>query len=152
MNRILENAVQLAASHLRALWTPMDLGVLAFVEQAGKVVVVRHSYKSGWMLPGGAVKRGEPPADAVIRELKEEIGLTHWATPQLVGVYVRRRGFATNLVILYRVREAVFVFKPSFEIKAVRLVDPAAPPDDASPATRRRLLELIGEAAVAPYW
>jgi len=152
MNRILENTLQFFASHARALWTPTDLGVLALAEQGGRVVVVRHSYKSGWMLPGGAVKRGEPPADAVIRELKEEIGLTHWATPQLWGVYVRRRGLATNLIIVYRVREAVFVFKPSFEIRAVRLADPAAPPDDTSPATRRRFLELIGEASVAPYW
>jgi hypothetical protein len=84
--------------------------------------------------------------------MQEEIGLTHWAPPQLVATFVRPKGFATNLVILYRVREAVFVFKPNFEIRAIRLVDPGAPPDDASPATKRRLKELIGEASVAPYW
>jgi len=152
MRRFLENALQFVATYLRALWTPVDVGVLALVEQGNKVVLVRHSYKSGWMLPGGAVRRGEPPAEAVVREMQEEIGLTHWATPQLMGAFVRPKGFATNLVILFRVREAVFVFKPNFEIRAIRLVDPAAPPDDASPATKRRLKELIGEASVAPYW
>jgi 8-oxo-dGTP pyrophosphatase MutT (NUDIX family) len=152
MPRIFERLLQTAATHLRSLWTPVDVGVLALVEQGNKILLVRHSYKSGWMLPGGAVGRGEPPADAILRELKEEIGLTHAAPPQLMGVYMRRQGFASNLVLLYRVREAVFVFKPGFEVRAVRLVDPAAPPADASPATKRRLLELMGEATVAPYW
>src|SRR5512142_321512 len=153
MRRFLENVFQQVASHVRAmLLYPVDLGAVALVEQAGKIVLVRHSYKSGWMLPGGAVGRGEPPADAIIRELQEEIGLTHSAPPQLVGVFTRRRGFVTNSVLLYRVREAVFVFKPSFEIRAIRLAEPASPPDDTSPAVRRRLLELIGEASQSPYW
>lgn len=152
MRRPAEQLLHAVLTHARAFWTPVDVGVLALVEQGGKVLLVRHSYKSGWMLPGGAVNRGEVPSDAILRELKEEIGLTHSATPQLAGVYVRRWGFASNLILLYRVREAVFVFKPSFEIRAVRLVDPAVPPDDASPATKRRLQELLGEVPVAPYW
>src|SRR5512142_3171956 len=135
MRRFLEKVLQLAASHVRAvLLYPVDLGAVAVVEQGGKVVLVRHSYKSGWMLPGGAVGRGEPPADAVIRELQEEIGLTHSAPPQLVGVFARPTGLVTNSVLLYRVREAVFVFKPSFEIRELRLADPASPPDGTSPA------------------
>ncbi|HUO97845.1 MAG TPA: NUDIX domain-containing protein [Rhizomicrobium sp.] len=144
--------MRITLAHLRALWHPVDLGAIAFVEQGGRVVLVRHSYKSGWMLPGGSVNRGEPPAEAILRELKEEIGLTHAATPQLFGLYTRRAGLATNAVALFRVREAVFVFKPGFEIREVRLVDPAAPPDDATPATKRRLKELIGEATQAAYW
>lgn len=141
------------AAHLRAwLLHPVDLGTAALVEQGGKIVLVRHSYKSGWMLPGGAVERGEPPAHAIIRELQEEIGLTHSAPPQLVGVFTRRIGLATNAVLLYRVREAVFVFKPGFEIRAIRLADPAAPPEGTSPAVQRRFKELMGEASQAPFW
>ncbi len=153
MRRILEKVIQFFATYVRALLLhPVDLGALALVEQAGKIVLVRHSYKSGWMLPGGAVGRGEPPAHAIIRELQEEIGLTHSAPPQLVGVFSRRWGLVTNTILLYRVREAVFVFKPSFEIREIRLADPAAPPPETSPAARRRFQELMGEAAQAPYW
>ena len=152
MRRFAENTLQVALAHARALLHPVDLGVAAFVEQANRVVLVRHSYKSGWMLPGGAVGRGEPPADAILRELQEEIGLTHSATPQVFGLYVRRMGLTTNLVALYRVREAVFVFKPSFEIRAIRLADPAAPPEGTSPATCRRFLELMGETTPSAYW
>jgi 8-oxo-dGTP pyrophosphatase MutT (NUDIX family) len=152
MHRILEKTLMVVAAQLRAVLHPVDLGTAALVEQGGKIVLVRHSYKSGWMLPGGAVERGEPPAHAIIRELQEEIGLTHSAPPQLAGVFTRRVGLVTNTVLLYRVREAVFVFKPSMEIRAIRLADPAAPPEGTSPAVRRRFLELMGEATQAPFW
>jgi 8-oxo-dGTP pyrophosphatase MutT (NUDIX family) len=153
MRRFLENCLTFGISQLRGLLQPVDLGVAAIAEQGGKVVLVRHSYKSGWLLPGGAVGRGEAPAEAVLRELQEEIGLTQSAKPQLLGLFTRRRAFyATNVIALYRVREAVFVFKPNFEIRAVRLADPASPPEGTSPAVRRRLAELMGEAPQHPYW
>lgn len=153
MRKILEKAFWYLATNLRAmLLNPVDVGVTAIVEQGNRVVLVRHSYKSGWYLPGGAVERGEPPAEAVLRELKEEIGLTHSGPPQLVGVFTRRVLWATNLILLYRVREAVFVFKPSWEITGITLTDPASPPEGTSKGVRRRLLELIGEATPAPYW
>jgi 8-oxo-dGTP pyrophosphatase MutT (NUDIX family) len=153
MRRFLENLLLLVAAYVRALLLhPVDLGVLALVEQAGRVVMVRHSYKSGWMLPGGGVKRGETPAGAIIRELQEEIGLTHSVPPQLFGVFVRRRFLVSNVILLYRVREAVSVFKPGFEVRELRLADPASPPPGTSPATRRRFSELVGEATPLPHW
>ena len=98
------------------------------------------------------MRLGEPPADAMIRELQEEIGLTQSAPPQLLGVFVRRHFWATNVIMLYRVREAVFVFRPSWEIRAITLADPAALPDDTGPAVRHRLKELTGEATPAQFW
>ena len=150
--KLLGLAVQAALIHVRAFSAPVDLGVIGIVEQAGKVVLVRHSYKPGWMLPGGAVRRGEPPAEAIIREMREEIGLSQSAAPQLVGVFQRRMGFVSNLVCLFRVRDAVFAFKPGFEVRAVCLADPADLPDGTSPAARRRLNEMTGESAQSPYW
>jgi 8-oxo-dGTP pyrophosphatase MutT (NUDIX family) len=137
---------------VRAALSPVAFGVLAIVEQEGKVILVRHSYARGWRFPGGGVKRGEPPADALLRELREEIGLTQSAAPELVGIYSRRIFPITNVIALYRVREAVFAFKPNLEIRAALLTDPAAPPKDTSPAVRRRLAELTGRATPSPYW
>ncbi len=153
MRRMLENAFATLAAVIRSIvLTPFDVGVAAIVEQGGRVVLVRHSYKSGWLFPGGAVNRGETPASAIIRELQEEIGLTQSAPPQLLGVYMRRRLWVTNLILLYRVREAVFVFKPSWEIREVRLADPSHPPPGTGPAICRRLNELVGEAAATGRW
>lgn len=130
----------------------MAFGALALVEQDGKLVLVRHSYAPGWRLPGGGVRRGEPAEEAVLRELREEIGLTHAAAPQLFGLYVRKVFLVTNLIAVFRVRQARFVFAPSLEIRAVTLADPLSPPREATGAVRRRLAELAGECPISPYW
>jgi len=132
--------------------SPVALGALALVEQGGKVVLVRTTYQRGWTFPGGGVKRGEPPVEAVLRELREEIGLTRSAPPELVGIYVRRVWPSTNVNVLYRVREAEFDFKPNFEIREICLVDIAAPPPGTPYGVRRRLAELTGQMPPSPYW
>ena len=40
------------------------------------LLLVRTSYRAGWHLPGGSVRRGETPEEAARRELAEETGLT----------------------------------------------------------------------------
>jgi 8-oxo-dGTP pyrophosphatase MutT (NUDIX family) len=137
----------------KALMSPVAFGVNAIVDsEDGRVVLVRQTYMQGLHLPGGGVSAGEPPADAILRELREEIGLTSSAPPEFVGLFTRQFGFVTNVVALYRVRNAKFEFKPNFEIREIALVDPRRPPDEVRPGTRRRLAELVGDAAVSPYW
>ena len=62
---------------VRALLKPVAFGVAGAVfDGQGRVLLVKQSYMRGWRLPGGGVDRGEPPADAVLRELVEEVGLS----------------------------------------------------------------------------
>lgn len=45
------------------------------VDEAGRVLLVRHAgHDDGWGVFGGAVDVGESPAEAAVREAREEIG------------------------------------------------------------------------------
>jgi len=136
----------------RAMAVPASVGAFGLVEQDGKIVLVKHSYAPGWHLPGGGVGRGEPPFKAVLRELKEEIGLVSANPPELFGIYTRTVGPATNHIVLYRLKEARFAFKPNLEIRALTLADPAAPPEGTTDAVRRRLKEFSNAAPPSLYW
>jgi 8-oxo-dGTP pyrophosphatase MutT (NUDIX family) len=137
---------------LQAVWSPVAFGALALVEQEGRVVLIRNSYTAGWHLPGGGVKRGEPPRKAVLRELKEELGLTWASEPEFIGIFTRKAWPATNVIALYRVREARFDFKPNLEVREIVLADPASPPPGTLGSVRRRLAELAGQVPQSPYW
>jgi 8-oxo-dGTP pyrophosphatase MutT (NUDIX family) len=57
-------------------WRPRKRGVKCLLTSEDRVLLVRHTYgRRSWDLPGGAVKRGEPPLDAARREMREELGL-----------------------------------------------------------------------------
>lgn len=137
----------------KALWSPVALGVHALiVDTDGKVLLARHSYMKGWSLPGGGVGRGEPPLTALQRELREEIGGVTSAEPELIGMYSRRAGWATNVVLLYKLSNASVVFTPNFEVREILFVDPKAPPPGTSVGTRRRLAEFASKAPPALTW
>jgi len=137
---------------LRGMLSPLDLGAIGLVEQRGRFVLVRQSYRPGWYLPGGGVGRNEPPAMAIMRELREELGLTRSAPPELIGIFVRKTWLYTNINVLYRVRDAEFDFKPNMEVREILLADPASPPPGTAAGARRRFAEIAGRAPQSPYW
>jgi 8-oxo-dGTP diphosphatase len=52
------------------------VGALCFLEQDGRVLLLRQHHREGWTLPGGLLNRGEDARAAVVREVYEETGLT----------------------------------------------------------------------------
>jgi len=63
---------------LRLWWfvrRPHTYGAAVALWHEGKVLMVRTSYRHSYSLPGGFIRRGEPPERAARRELLEEIGL-----------------------------------------------------------------------------
>ncbi|MCX2968481.1 MULTISPECIES: NUDIX hydrolase [Streptomyces] len=60
-------------------------GVLLF-DELDRVLLVDPTYKPGWEFPGGVVEPGEPPAQAGVREVAEELGLRLAEPPALLVV------------------------------------------------------------------
>ena len=50
-------------------------GAVCVLEHEGAVLFLWQPHREGWSLPGGLMEKGEEPADAVRREVAEEIGL-----------------------------------------------------------------------------
>ena len=63
----------LAAVGLPAI--PVSAGALIF-DRAGRLLILKPTYKSGWTIPGGVMEAdGETPWEACRREVAEECGL-----------------------------------------------------------------------------
>ena len=70
----------------------MTLGARALVVDAdGRIFLVKHSYVSGWHLPGGGVEAGETLIQAIARELGEEGNIEMTAPPRLHGIFFNNR-------------------------------------------------------------
>lgn len=136
----------------QALLAPVAYAACALIERDGKVLLVRHSYVPGWLLPGGGVARGEAAEHTVIREMREEIGLVRCGTPELFGLYSRKAGWATNVIVLYRLRDAEFTFVPNLEIREIQFADPENPPQGTPLSVATRLKEFAGLQPRSPFW
>jgi ADP-ribose pyrophosphatase YjhB (NUDIX family) len=58
----------------------------AVFDDDGRLLLARHADDGGWATPGGMVEPGERPADAAVRELREETGIEAEVVG-LVGAY-----------------------------------------------------------------
>jgi ADP-ribose pyrophosphatase YjhB (NUDIX family) len=133
----------------------LTLGVRAVViDAAGKVFLVRHSYVSGWHLPGGGVEAGETLVQALARELREEGDIEVVDTPQFHGVFFNpvdspRDHVAVFVVRVFRQDPAT---RPNREIAERGFFSLDALPAETTPGTRRRLAEVLEGAPVAAKW
>jgi 8-oxo-dGTP pyrophosphatase MutT (NUDIX family) len=133
----------------------MTLGVRgACLADDGRVFLVRHSYVAGWYMPGGGVERGESTGEALERELQEEGGIVLAAPPALFGVYWNNKR-PRDHILLYVVRDFIRPNPPPYpnrEILEAAFFQPSALPLETTPATRRRLAEILDGAPLVATW
>lgn len=65
---------------------PLRVGVVALIERDGRLLVERRADDGTWGLVGGALEADESVSDALVRELREETGLTATSV-ELFGVF-----------------------------------------------------------------
>ncbi|TMJ36523.1 MAG: NUDIX domain-containing protein [Alphaproteobacteria bacterium] len=143
---------------LHAYWRfarAMTLGVRALViDEEGRVFLVKHSYVSGWHLPGGGVEAGETISEALARELQEEGNIEMTAPPQLHGLFFNDRDSRRDHVALFIVRafRQLAAPVPGREIVGHGFFALDALPNDTTAATRARIIEVLGGAPVSERW
>jgi 8-oxo-dGTP pyrophosphatase MutT (NUDIX family) len=133
----------------------MTLGVRGVVlDSDGRVFLVKHSYVSGWHLPGGGVEVGETFVEALTRELFEEGRIALAGEPELHGIFL-------NSHVSRRDHVAVFVVRafsqdrppaPNGEIVATGFFAADALPDDTTLGTRLRISEVLDGAKPILTW
>ena len=155
LRRALEMPLQRAVIALSRLKRGMTLGVRALViDPERRIFLVKHSYVSGWQLPGGGVEPGETLIDALIRELREEGNLEPTAAPLLHGIFLNARLSSRDHVAVYVVRDfrALGAPVPNLEIIAHGFFALDELPGDTTAPTRARIIEVVGGLPIPEYW
>lgn len=123
--------------------------------KAGEILLVRHTYTKGLYFPGGGVEKGETVYESMVRELEEEGGVKVTDSACLVGIFSNHRHMRNDHVLLYKVAaDAWTKFGDPIgrEISELVWCDPSAPPEDTTPGTKRRLVELITKSVPDELW
>jgi ADP-ribose pyrophosphatase YjhB (NUDIX family) len=133
----------------------MTLGVRAVVlDDSNRVFLVKHSYVSGWHLPGGGVETGESFGDALGRELLEEGRIELIGEPVLHGLFFNSHVSRRDHVAVYIVRDfrQDRLPEPNREIVACGFFEADALPAETTQGTRLRISEVLeGRAPIATW-
>ena len=117
--------VALTAVHqlLRLNWLvrrPRTFGAHALpLTPDGKVILVKLRYAPGWRLPGGGRNAEEDPRDAVLRELREEIGMVSHGRVRLACELEESADFKRDLASLLVVEDVNYRPRWSWEVQRV---------------------------------
>lgn len=133
----------------------VTLGVQGIVvDDAARVLLVRHGYRPGWHFPGGGVDRGEEIETAIAREVLEETGVIISKPPSLIGIYSHFDDYPGDHIVLFKIdqwrRERIPA--PNAEIAEHGFFALNALPELLSPGASRRVKEVFGGGEQSSAW
>ncbi|HEX5280408.1 MAG TPA: NUDIX domain-containing protein [Micropepsaceae bacterium] len=145
---------------LRKLWWRISrrrtLGVRVMLHRDRKLLVIRHRYGGPLMLPGGGVDRAETVLAAARRELTEETGILDCGPLQLAGVYLHVADGRPDYVVLFtgELPDVLPAYPATAlsEVESVHIATADSSDETLSPATRRRIAEILDGAPISEWW
>ncbi len=128
------------------LTRPVSASVRVILTQNGQVLLVRHTYGQGWLLPGGGAKPGETLEQAARREIQEELGSAPEAL-RLEGIYTNFFEGKSDHIAVFSGEVQAVPGRKNLEIAEWRFFDPTALPAGTLPGHRRRIEEFMRRPA-----
>ena len=119
-------------------------GCLLF-DGAGRLLIVKPTYKEGWEIPGGTVNANESPLAACIRETREELGLERRPLRLLSVDFsgeTKQRTESLNFIFdggMLSAGEIAVIQLPENELSEYRLLEP----EEALKLLNRRLRRRV---------
>lgn len=125
----------------------------AVIDGNGRFMLVKHTYTSGWIFPGGGVERGETCEQAALREIEEEASVFAKGSLEFKGIFSNEnemRGDHLAFFILRDFEQRRFV--SNMEIADARFFEPHDLPERVNGGSRRRIAEIIEGKPVSKHW
>ncbi|WP_458087091.1 NUDIX domain-containing protein [Streptomyces malaysiensis] len=128
-------------------------------DEQGRVLLIHKTDNDLWALPGGGHDVGENIAQTVVREVKEETGVSV-VVESIVGLYTDPQHVMAyddgevrqQFSICFHARPVGGELRTSSESKEVRWISPADLDElDIHPSMRLRITHGLDESRTAPY-
>jgi len=116
-----------------------------FFDEAGRMLIVKPTYKDGWEIPGGAVNANESPLAACVRETREELSLERRPRRLLTVDFTnetKQRTESLNFIFdggTLSAAEIEAIRLPEKELSEYRLLEP----EEALKLLNRRLRQRV---------
>lgn len=110
------------------IFRPIRMGVRVVLQEGPNVWLIRHTYLSGWYLPGGGIKKWESLDQAARREAREETG-AELGEVSLLGVFTSYRQWKTDHTSVFLCKDFKFVGGSDAEIAELKLFPITQLPD-----------------------
>ena len=130
------------------IFRPVRMGVRILMVQKNEVLLVWHTYLSGWYLPGGGLKRNETLESAARREAFEETG-AELGEVKLLGIFSSFSQWKTDHTVVFYCDDFEIKGTPDKEIAKVNRFQFSELPNHVY-GSHRKLLESYMNGKVAP--
>lgn len=133
------------------IFRPITFGVrVIIVDSQNQILLLKHTYLNGWMMPGGGVNYSESFDQAACREVMEETGV-RIDKPNFMGVYkFNQEGKRDHIFVFWtKIKKFPKEFKKDkLEIAEIKTFSMNNLPSDIIPGHLRRIQEYLNNRQV----